>query len=106
MTALAAMLLLAAACWVLRILLIVLVPAERLPGQLRDALGHLAPAVLAALVAVETDAAAHGSDPLVAVLVVGSLAIAGLAVRLTRSLLLGIAIDAGAALAIDLLVLS
>jgi branched-subunit amino acid transport protein len=106
MTALVAMLALAVACWVMRILLIVLVPAERLPERLRDALGHLAPAVLAALVAVETDDAAHGSDPLVAVLVVGSLAIAGLAVRLTRSLLLGIAIGAGAALAIDLLVLT
>jgi branched-subunit amino acid transport protein len=106
MTALVAMLLLAAACWVLRILLIVLVPAERLPARLQQALGHLAPAVLAALVAVETDAAVSGSDPLVAVLVVGSLATAGLAVRLTRSLLLGIAIGGGAALAIDLLVLT
>jgi hypothetical protein len=62
--------------------------------------------VLAALVAVDADAAARGSDVLTAVLVVGSLVIAGLAVRLTGSLLLGIGVGIGAALVIDLLILA
>lgn len=100
-----AMLVLAGVCWVLRILFIVLVPADRLPTGARTALGHLAPAVLAALVAVEADAAARGADLTTASLVVGSVLLAGLAVRLTGSLLLAITIGVGAALVIDLLVL-
>jgi branched-subunit amino acid transport protein len=105
-TVLVAMLLLGAVCWIFRIMLIALVPADRLPRTVRQALGQLAPAVLAALVAVDADAAARGSDVLTAVLVVGSLVIAGLAVRLTGSLLLGIGIGIGAALVIDLLILA
>ena len=106
MTVLVAMLLLGAVCWIFRIMLIALVPADRLPRTVRQALGQLAPAVLAALVAVDADAAARGSDVLTAVLVVGSLVIAGLAVRLTGSLLLGIGVGIGAALVIDLLILA
>ena len=106
MTVLVAMLLLGAVCWIFRIMLIALVPADRLPRTVRQALGQLAPAVLAALVAVDADAAARGSDVLTAVLVVGSLVMAGLAVRLTGSLLLGIGVGIGAALVIDLLILA
>jgi branched-subunit amino acid transport protein len=105
-TVLVAMLLLGAVCWIFRIMLIALVPADRLPRTVRQALGQLAPAVLAALVAVDADAAARGSDVLTAVLVVGSLVMAGLAVRLTGSLLLGIGVGIGAALVIDLLILA
>jgi hypothetical protein len=47
-----------------------------------------------------------GQDALTAVLVVGSLVMAGLAVRLTGSLLLGIGVGIGAALVIDLLILA
>jgi branched-subunit amino acid transport protein len=104
-TAVVAMVLLAAACWLFRLLLIVLVPAERLPARVKDALTHLAPAVLAALVAVETDAAAAGSGATATVVVLGALLAAGLAVRLTGSLLLAIGIGCGAALVLDLLVL-
>jgi branched-subunit amino acid transport protein len=100
------MLLLGAVCWIFRIMLIALVPADRLPRTVRQALGQLAPAVLAALVAVDADAATRGSDALTAVLVVGSLVMAGLAVRLTGSLLLGIGVGIGAALVIDLLILA
>ena len=106
MTTLVAMLILGAVCWVFRILLIALVPAERLPTTVRQALGHLPPAVLGALVAVDAAAASQGSDPLTGALVIGSLALAGLAVRLSGSLLLGIGIGVGAALGIDLLVLA
>jgi branched-subunit amino acid transport protein len=41
------------ACWLVRVAFIVFVPAERLPGRVTDALGRVAPAVLAALVSVE-----------------------------------------------------
>lgn len=105
MTTVVAMLLLGAVCWVFRIALIVLLPADRLPPGVRRGLGHLAPAVLGALVAVEADAAASGSDPVTAALVVGSLLLAALAMKVTGSLLMAIAIGTGAALAIDLLVL-
>jgi branched-subunit amino acid transport protein len=105
-TVLVAMLLLGAVCWIFRIMLIALVPADRLPRTVRQALGQLAPAVLAALVAVDAGAATRGSDALTAVLVVGSLVMAGLAVRLTGSLLLGIGVGIGAALVIDLLILA
>ena len=106
MTTLVAMLILAAVCWVFRILLIALVPAERLPTTVRQALGHLPPAVLGALVAVDAAAASRASDPLTAVLVIGSLVLVGLAVRLTGSLVLGIGIGVVAALVIDLLILA
>lgn len=105
MTTVVAMVMLAAVCWVFRILLIVLVPAERLPAQVKDGLTHLAPAALAALVAVEADAAARGSSGTATAVVIGALLAAGLAVRLTGSLLLAIGIGAGAALVLDLLVL-
>jgi branched-subunit amino acid transport protein len=105
MSAVVAMLLLAGVCWLFRIVLIVLVPAERLPSQAKEGLAQLAPAVLAALVAVETDAAAHGSGAMATAVVVGALVAAGLAVRLTGSLLLAIGIGAGAALVLDLLIL-
>jgi len=101
-----AMGLLAAACWLLRIGFIVLVPADRLPARVRAALGHLPPAVLAALVAVETDSAMRGDDALVAVLVLVSVMAIALAVRLTGSLLLGVAIGLAAALLIDLVVVA
>jgi branched-subunit amino acid transport protein len=66
----------------------------------------LPPAVLAALVAVEADAAARGADLTTTSLVIGSLLLAGLAIRLTENLLLAIGIGVSAALFIDLLVLA
>jgi branched-subunit amino acid transport protein len=53
MVGLAPILVLAAACWLVRVMFIVFVPAERLPGRVTAALGHVAPAVLAALVSLE-----------------------------------------------------
>jgi branched-subunit amino acid transport protein len=105
-TAVVAMVMLGAICWVFRGLFIVLVPAERLPVVVREALGYLAPAVLAALVAVETDSAMQGSGVLAGVLVVVAVATIAVAVRLTGSLLLAVAIGLAAALFIDLVVLA
>jgi branched-subunit amino acid transport protein len=53
MTGLGTMLLIAAASWALRAGFVVLVPASRTPAQVRTALEHLPPSVLAALVAVD-----------------------------------------------------
>jgi len=106
MTTVLAMLLLAAVCWFFRILFIVVVPADRLPSGARTALSQLGPAVLAALVAVEAHTAARGADLTTACLVVGSLVLAGLAVRVTGSLLLAIGTGVAAALFIDLIVLA
>lgn len=46
------LLLLALGSWLLRIALIVLVPASRLPAQVRAALDHLVPAALASIIVV------------------------------------------------------
>jgi len=102
MTSALAMVVLAAVCWLLRVLLIVLVPAERLPARVRDGLGHLPPAVLAAMVAVETHAATRGGSPGTAALVLGAVLVIALAVRLTGSLALAVSLGLGAALLIDL----
>jgi branched-subunit amino acid transport protein len=105
-TALAAMTLLAVVCWVFRILFIVVVPAERLPERARLALEQLAPAVLAALVAVETDSTIRGGDALTGLLVLLSVLAIAVAVRLTGSLLLAITLGLGAALLIDLMIVA
>jgi branched-subunit amino acid transport protein len=96
---------LAAVCWVLRIMLVVVVPARVLPQRLRDGLEHLAPAALAALVVVDLDATVRGDPPLTAAaLVVATVAVA-LVVRRTGSMPLAIALALGIALVADLVVL-
>jgi branched-subunit amino acid transport protein len=95
---------LAAVCWVFRIAFIVLVPAERLPAGVRRGLGHLAPAVLAALVAVELLElleTTKDSSPLAIWLV-----LVAVVVKLTRNMTVAVALALGAALAIDLVVLA
>ncbi|WP_409330574.1 AzlD domain-containing protein [Trujillonella humicola] len=61
MTALLACTGAALATWLLRILLIALVPATRLPGPVQRALPHVGPAVLAALVAAALVGAPAGA---------------------------------------------
>jgi len=104
-TGLTAMLLLAAVCWVFRIVFIVLVPAHRLPSVARRALGHLAPSVLAALVAVETQASARGGG-LTTLYVVGSVVVMALVVWRTHSLVWAIGIGTTAAVLLDLVILA
>ena len=103
-TPLAAMVLLGALCWVLRIFAIVLLPAERLPERARQGLGLLAPAVLAALVAVEVDSVTRGGNALTVGLVLATVVAIGVAARLTGNLALGVGIGLGAALFLDLVV--
>ena len=102
MTAILAMLLLGGACWLLRVSLIVVIPAHRLPALLQRALAHLPPSVLAALVAVETQsAAATGAAPGTAY-VVGAVLVMGLVSWRTRSLLWTVSVGAAAAVLLDL----
>ena len=102
MTALLAALLLAAVCWVLRVLLVVVVPADRLPGSVQDALQYLAPAVLASLVTVELVDAVHDTPLLPAVFMLAGIAVAAALVRRTGSLALAVGIGAAVALVVDL----
>ena len=51
------------ACWVLRAAFVLLVPADRLPAVVAQALQHLAPAALASIVAVELHDAVDVSNP-------------------------------------------
>lgn len=104
MTTIIAMLVLALACWLLRVLFIAVVPAERLPLGFRAALDHLAPAVLAALIAVEIDSATREESAQVVALVLATVVAIAVAARLTRSLGLAIALSIGATLFIDLVV--
>jgi branched-subunit amino acid transport protein len=86
MNAWSSMLMLAAACWVLRIAFITLVPADRLPAAFSEALGFLAPAVIAAIVGVEmADLVSHDTASAGSLLVLGAVAVAAIAYR-TRSL--------------------
>ena len=100
-----AMILLGGVCWLVRVFAIVILPAERLPSRAREGLGLLAPAVLAALIAVETQSAMSGGGALVALLTLGAVMTMGVAVRLTGSMPLAIGLGLGAALLIDLVVL-
>jgi len=62
MTELIVMGLLAAVCWIFRVAFISLVPADRLPAGLTRGLEYLAPAVLAAIAAVEVVAVVRDGD--------------------------------------------
>ena len=105
-TTMAAMLLLGAICWLFRILFIVVVPAERLPEGVRDGLGHLAPSVMAALVAVELVGMTSRSSLPASALVLVTALVVGALVRATGSLILAIGAAAAAVAVIDLLVLA
>ena len=80
MTGLAPILLVAAASWLMRLAFILFVPAGRLPARLTTALNQLAPAVLAALVSIETvnlvrsGGRAGGLASLIAVVVIAAVA--------------------------------
>ena len=72
------LILLAVSSWLLRIALIVIVPASRLPPRLRAALHHLVPALLASIVAVhltETLRTPSAVAPLVTTAAAGVLAV-------------------------------
>lgn len=101
MIALLAMVVLGAACWVLRASFIAFVPAERLPAAVRNALSHLAPAVLAALVASEIVGSLDGLDALRAAVLLTAVVLAGVAARRTGSTGIAIAIGLSTAVLLD-----
>jgi branched-subunit amino acid transport protein len=103
MTALLAALLLAGLCWTLRALMVVMVPAERLPVSVREALDHLAPAVLASLVAAGLVGAVRNEEPLAALVVLGGMTVAAVLARRTNGLALAVGCGALIALVVDLL---
>jgi branched-subunit amino acid transport protein len=105
MSAVVAMVALALACWVFRVLFIVLVPAHRLPAVVTRGLAHLAPSVLAALVVVETRATAAEGSPAVAAYVVGAVVLMVLVARRTGSLLWTIGVGSTLAVLLDLVIL-
>jgi branched-subunit amino acid transport protein len=102
-TALVAALALAVVCWVLRVLLVAVVPTQRLPREAHEALEFLAPAVLASLVAVDLVAALRGSDILVSAWVLAGTAAMVLLVRRTGSLAGAVAVAVVVAVVADLL---
>ena len=103
MTAFAAALLLAAGCWVLRVVLVSVLPADRLPTPVQEALEYLAPAVLASLVTVELADAVRATALLPSLLMLAGMGFAALVVRRTGSLALAVGISASLALVVDLL---
>jgi branched-subunit amino acid transport protein len=77
-----------------------------LPDGVRRGLAHLAPAVLAALVAVELLEISKESSPLVILFMLDKVAMVAVVVKLTRNMTVAVALALGAALAIDLAVLA
>jgi branched-subunit amino acid transport protein len=96
------MLALGAVCWVFRVAFIAVVPAERLPARVRDGLVHLAPSVLAALVAIELSGLASAGSAATGALVLAAAAAVALAARRTGNLLLAIGVASVCVLLIDL----
>ncbi len=105
MTAFVAALLLALVCWVSRVLLVAVIPADRLPGWVQDSLQHLAPAVMASLVAVSLVGTLRGTDVGPALLILAGVGVAFVVVRRTRSVSLSVAVGVVTALLVDLVLL-
>ena len=103
MTGLGTMLLIAAASWLLRAGFVVLVPASRMPAQVRAALEHLPPSVLAALVAVDLAGSAGPSQGMgETAVVLGVVAVLGAVAWLTRNVAAVSLLALVAVVAIDL----
>ena len=101
MTALAAMFALAGISWVFRVMFVVVVPASRLPDRVREALGHLAPAALAALVTVEVAATLPGSGTVTQLAILGCVVLVAVVARLTRSMALSMGVALAVVLVLD-----
>jgi branched-subunit amino acid transport protein len=93
----------AVACWLFRITFVLVVPAERLPERVQQALTYLAPAVLAGMVAVELTSVVSPSDLTGSGLSFAALALVALVAYRSRSLTLAVCVGLAAVLAIDLL---
>jgi branched-subunit amino acid transport protein len=102
MTALWSMLALGIVCWVFRIAFVMLLPAERLPDRIRSSLEHLAPAVLASIVAVHVVALVRHASPGSALTLLGAIAIIGVVAYRIRNLSIVCALGLGLVLVLDL----
>ena len=96
------LLLLGIGCWLLKVLFVAVVPAERLPDRLRAALDHLPPAVLAALVVSSAATAVRGDAARTVAVAVAALVVVGLVHRRGRRLLVAIGIACAAVVLVDL----
>ncbi len=74
------------ACWMLRATFVLLVPADRLPAVVAEALQNLAPAALASIIAVELTSAVDISNPASTVQALGVVVAAATVALLTRSM--------------------
>jgi branched-subunit amino acid transport protein len=106
MTDLLGVLALGLACWVLRVLFVLVVPADRLPPIVAEGLRHLAPAALASLCAVELTGALHGTSAPSAMASVGVVGAAAVVALVTRSMSWTVLAGIAAVLAVDLVLLA
>jgi len=90
------------ACWVLRTIFVLMVPADRLPAPVAQALQHLAPAALASIIAVELIGVVDLSNPTSTLQSVGVVLVAGAVAKLTRSMTWTVLAGVVAVLAVDL----
>jgi branched-subunit amino acid transport protein len=104
MTAWMSMLALGAVCWVFRIAFVTLLPADRLPARFRASLEHLAPAVLAAIVAVELVGLVRSATPADALTLLAAGAVIGVVAGRTRNLSIACALGLGLVVVLDLVV--
>jgi branched-subunit amino acid transport protein len=104
MTALMSMLALGVVCWVFRIAFVTLLPAERLPARFQASLEHLAPAVLAAIVAVEVVGLVRGAQPVDALALLAASVVIGVVAHRTRNLSIACALGLGVVLVLDLVI--
>ena len=103
MNGLGTVLMLAVASWVVRLTFIALVPARRLPPPFVAALDHVAPAVLAALVSVETVGAVRMSSATNAPAVLGCTALIAVVARLRPSLSISAALGVASVVVVDVI---
>jgi branched-subunit amino acid transport protein len=105
MTALVSMLVLGAVCWAFRIAFVTIVPAERLPPKVRTSLEHVAPSVLAAIVAVDlVDLLRPAASVQAATLLLASI-LTGVVAYRTRNLSVVSGLALAVVLVLDLVVL-
>jgi branched-subunit amino acid transport protein len=89
-------------CWLLRVMFVLLVPADRLPPLVAEALQHLAPAALASIIAVELVGAVDVSDPASTAQALAVVVSAGAVAVLTRSMTWTVLAGIVAVLVVDL----
>ena len=102
MTGFTPILLLAAASWLVRVMFIVFVPAERLPGRVTAALEQVAPAVLAALVSVGMVGVVQDGAPAAGLASLGCVAAIAAVAHRRPSLTVSAGLGVAAVLLIDL----